>query len=214
MTLHVSLGYAGDLQLELIEPVSGPGIHREFLDAHGPGLHHVCFAVDDVDAACAAADAAGVPVLMRGSMMDGEIEFAYVDGSAGGAPYVELARIGPQMQAFYDAIRARDQGRAGHRRRPRVTGEATADALRETGVPGPDDDADLPLSPTTPTRSSCRRGSRSTRWWPGSPGRPSGSTRSSTTPGSTSTCARSGASPRSSPVTRSTGGPTTSAPRS
>ena len=105
MVLHVSLGYAGDLQLELIQPVRGPGIHREFLDAHGPGLHHVCFAVDDVDAACAAAEAAGVPVLMRGSMMDGEIEFAYVDGSAGGAPYVELARIGPQMQAFYDAIR-------------------------------------------------------------------------------------------------------------
>jgi hypothetical protein len=43
---------------------------------------------------------------MRGSMMDGEIEFAYVDGSAGGAPYVELARIGPQMQAFYAAVRA------------------------------------------------------------------------------------------------------------
>ena len=106
LTLHVSLGYAGDLQLELIQPVSGPGIHRDFLDAHGPGLHHVCFAVDDVDAACAAAEAGGLPVLMRGSMMDGEIEFAYVDGSAGGAPYVELARIGPQMQAFYDAIRA------------------------------------------------------------------------------------------------------------
>lgn len=106
MTLHVSLGYAGDLQLELIQPVSGPGIHREFLDAHGPGLHHVCFAVDDLDAACAAAETAGVPVLMRGSMMEGEIEFAYVDGSAGGAPYVELARIGPQMQAFYDAVRA------------------------------------------------------------------------------------------------------------
>jgi catechol 2,3-dioxygenase-like lactoylglutathione lyase family enzyme len=104
-TLHVSLGYAGDLQLELIQPVAGPSIHREFLDAHGPGLHHVCFEVDDVDAACAAAEAAGVPVLMRGSMMDGEIEFAYVDGRAGGAPYVELARIGPQMRAFYDAVR-------------------------------------------------------------------------------------------------------------
>jgi catechol 2,3-dioxygenase-like lactoylglutathione lyase family enzyme len=104
-TLHVSLGYAGDLQLELIQPVDGPSIHREFLDAHGPGLHHVCFAVDDVDAACSAAESSGVPVLMRGSMMDGEIEFAYVDGSAGGAPYVELARIGPEMQAFYDAVK-------------------------------------------------------------------------------------------------------------
>jgi catechol 2,3-dioxygenase-like lactoylglutathione lyase family enzyme len=103
---HISLGYAGDLQLELIQPVEGPTIHAEFLAERGPGLHHVCFEVDDVDAACAAAEAAGVPVLMRGSMMDGEIEFAYVDGSAGGAPYVELARIGPQMKAFYDAVRA------------------------------------------------------------------------------------------------------------
>lgn len=105
-TLHVSLGYAGDLQLELIEPVAGPSIHREFLDRHGPGLHHLCFAVDDVAAACGRAEAAGVPVLMRGSMMGGEIEFAYVDGSASGVPYVELARIGPDMQAFYDAVRA------------------------------------------------------------------------------------------------------------
>ena len=107
---HISLGYAGDLQLELIQPVEGPTIHAEFLAAHGPGLHHVCFEVEDVAAACEAAEAAGVPVLMRGSMMDGEIEFAYVDGSAGGAPYVELARIGPQMREFYDAVR--EQSRA------------------------------------------------------------------------------------------------------
>jgi catechol 2,3-dioxygenase-like lactoylglutathione lyase family enzyme len=107
---HISLGYAGDLQLELIQPVEGPTIHAEFLAEHGPGLHHVCFEVDDVTAACDAAEAAGVPVLMRGSMMDGEIEFAYVDGSAGGAPYVELARLGPQMREFYDAVR--DHSRA------------------------------------------------------------------------------------------------------
>jgi catechol 2,3-dioxygenase-like lactoylglutathione lyase family enzyme len=102
---HISLAYSGDLQLELIQPVRGPTVHAEFLAAHGPGLHHVCFEVDDVSAACAAAEAAGTPVLMRGSMMDGEIEFAYLDGSAAGAPYVELARIGPQMRAFYAAIK-------------------------------------------------------------------------------------------------------------
>ena len=102
---HISLGYAGDLQLELIQPVSGRTVHAEFLEAHGPGLHHVCFEVEDVTASCEAAKAAGIPVLMRGSMMDGEIEFAYLDGSAAGAPYVELARIGPQMRDFYDSMR-------------------------------------------------------------------------------------------------------------
>ena len=104
-TAHISLAYAGDLQLELIEPVSGRSVHTEFLAGHGPGLHHVCFEVDDLAAACARAEAAGIPVLQTGSMMAGEIEFAYVDGSSAGAPYVELARIGPQMRAFYDAIR-------------------------------------------------------------------------------------------------------------
>jgi catechol 2,3-dioxygenase-like lactoylglutathione lyase family enzyme len=105
-TAHISLAYAGDLQLELIEPVAGESVHTEFLARCGPGLHHVCFAVDDLAAACARAEAAGVPVLQTGSMMDGEIEFAYLDGSSAGAPYVELARIGPQMAAFFEAIRA------------------------------------------------------------------------------------------------------------
>ena len=106
---HISLGYAGDLQLELIEPVSGATIHAEFLSEHGPGLHHVCFEVDDLDEACRGAETAGLSVLMRGSMLDGEIEFAYVDGSAAGAPYLELARIGPQMREFYGAVKGRSR---------------------------------------------------------------------------------------------------------
>jgi catechol 2,3-dioxygenase-like lactoylglutathione lyase family enzyme len=105
-TAHISLAYAGDLQLELIESVSGESVHTEFLARCGPGLHHVCFEVDDLAAACAQAEAAGVPVLQTGSMMDGEIEFAHLDGSSAGAPYVELARIGPRMTAFFEAIRS------------------------------------------------------------------------------------------------------------
>lgn len=105
-TAHISLAYAGDLQLELIEPLSGRSVHTEFLAGRGPGLHHVCFEVDDLAAACGRAEASGVPVLQTGSMMGGEIEFAYLDGSAAGAPYIELARIGPAIRAFYDAIRA------------------------------------------------------------------------------------------------------------
>ena len=105
-TAHISLAYAGDLQLELIEPVAGESVHTEFLARCGPGLHHVCFAVDDLAAACARAETAGIRVLQTGSMMGGEIEFAYLDGSSAGAPYVELAKIGPMMAAFFEAVRA------------------------------------------------------------------------------------------------------------
>ena len=61
-TVHVSLGYAAkgtaDLQLELIQPVSGESIYTEFLAVSPAGLHHVCFEVDDIEAACESAEAA------------------------------------------------------------------------------------------------------------------------------------------------------------
>ncbi len=105
-TVHVSLGYIGDLQLEIIQPVSGESIYTEFLATSKPGLHHLCFEVDDMAAAVAEAGAAGVEVVQAGSMMGGGMEFAYVDGSAHGVPYVELAYLGPDMKAFYEAIKA------------------------------------------------------------------------------------------------------------
>ncbi|MFN2115981.1 MAG: methylmalonyl-CoA epimerase [Anaerolineae bacterium] len=43
----------GDSELELIEPVDkGSGVAR-FLDKRGPGQHHICLEVDDLDAAMA-----------------------------------------------------------------------------------------------------------------------------------------------------------------
>lgn len=104
-TADISLAYSGDLQLEIIRPVAGESIWAEFLDRCGPGLHHVCFRVDDMGEALAAAIEAGLEVLQAGEMA-GMMEFAYLDGSAFGAPYVELARISPEMDAFFAAVKA------------------------------------------------------------------------------------------------------------
>ena len=41
---------AGDTTLQLVLPL-GPGPLQDALDARGEGLHHVCFVVDDLDAA-------------------------------------------------------------------------------------------------------------------------------------------------------------------
>ena len=105
-TAHVSLGYAGDLQLELIQPVAGESIYTEFLARSGPGLHHLCFETDDLDAAVARARAAGLDVPQQGVMAGGLMSFAYVDGAAWGAPYIELAELTDDMRAFYAAIKA------------------------------------------------------------------------------------------------------------
>jgi len=48
--------------LELIAPAGNDALAR-FLDKRGPGLHHVCFEVDDLDGALATLKAAGVPLI-------------------------------------------------------------------------------------------------------------------------------------------------------
>lgn len=106
-TADISLSYAGDLQLEIIRPVTGESIYTEFLDAAGPGLHHVCFETDDLDDAVAGAEEAGLEVVQRGSMAGGLMEFAYVEAAAAGAPYVELAWLSPDIRAFYDDVKAK-----------------------------------------------------------------------------------------------------------
>ena len=100
---HVSLGYVGDLQLELIEPVRGDSVYTEFLADHGPGLHHGCWESDDVDATVAAS---GRTCVQRGSMAGGEIEFAYLEPGLPGLPVIEVVRIGAGMRAFYESLRA------------------------------------------------------------------------------------------------------------
>ena len=52
----------GETALELVAPVGNPGLQR-FLDKRGPGLHHVCFEVEDLDGALATLKAAGVPLI-------------------------------------------------------------------------------------------------------------------------------------------------------
>ena len=53
----------GDVKIELMEPTSPDSPISGFLDRRGPGLHHVCYRVDDVDAALAELKGQGVRVL-------------------------------------------------------------------------------------------------------------------------------------------------------
>lgn len=104
---HVSLSYAGDTQLELIAPVRGESVYTEFLDASGPGLHHVCIEADDVDAFEALlreAERDGAPVVSRG-VMPGGMRFAYVSAAQAGVPYLEIAHIPSEIRAFFDYVK-------------------------------------------------------------------------------------------------------------
>ncbi|WP_300391056.1 VOC family protein [uncultured Nocardioides sp.] len=102
-TVLVSLAWAGDLQVELIQPVAGESLYAEFLAEHpAGGLHHVAFETEDLAASVAAA---GLPVLSEGSMGGGLMRFAYLDGSAHGVPFVELLWLSEEMREVFSAMR-------------------------------------------------------------------------------------------------------------
>lgn len=103
----ISLSYLGDMQLELISPVRGENIYRDFLRDFGPGLHHICIEAptpERFDAALADAAERGAAVVQQG-VMPGGIQFAYVSAPEAGVPYLEIAYIAPEMRAFYDYIK-------------------------------------------------------------------------------------------------------------
>ena len=52
--MRLALAEVGLVQWELIQPLEGPSIYKEFLEEKGEGLHHVAFAVDDYDQAVGA----------------------------------------------------------------------------------------------------------------------------------------------------------------
>ncbi|MFQ6538799.1 MULTISPECIES: VOC family protein [Aphanothece] len=61
--LHIA--YAGDTQIELIQPVSGDSIYRESLERHGDAVQHVAYWLDDEDYDAAAAHlvSSGYPLI-------------------------------------------------------------------------------------------------------------------------------------------------------
>ncbi len=54
---------AGEGEIELIRPLSDEGSLARFLEKRGEGLHHICLAVDDIDAAVERLRSAGARVL-------------------------------------------------------------------------------------------------------------------------------------------------------
>lgn len=77
-TMRIAVATVGDVMLELVEPGEGPSVHRDFLDDHGEGLHHVaCFSFEDTERVVGTLADAGAPVVQRGRF--GDATFVYLD---------------------------------------------------------------------------------------------------------------------------------------
>ncbi len=65
-SLRSGVARLGNLEIELLQPLSGPCMHVEFLGIHGNGIHHLSFGcVEDADEMAAAMQKEGYDVEMR-----------------------------------------------------------------------------------------------------------------------------------------------------
>ncbi len=89
--------YARGEIIEIIEPEGEPGgfMHR-FLEAHGPGVHHITFKVDDIRAARARAEECGYEVVGYDDTNAGWKEMFLHPKQAGGI-VVQLAQSVPEL---------------------------------------------------------------------------------------------------------------------
>jgi Glyoxalase/Bleomycin resistance protein/Dioxygenase superfamily len=89
--LKMALGWIGNLQYELIEPVSGMVdiFKADLPDEYPMRLHHICMRVNDWDAFRAEVDRRKWPVVIEGSGRGGQLQYIYVDARESLGHYLE-----------------------------------------------------------------------------------------------------------------------------
>jgi hypothetical protein len=73
---------------EIIQPLSGDTIYKEFLEEKGEGLHHLGFIVDDLDEETEKFEMSGLETVQTGRFQGGG--FAYFDTRAKFGTILEL----------------------------------------------------------------------------------------------------------------------------
>jgi methylmalonyl-CoA/ethylmalonyl-CoA epimerase len=77
---------AGDTLVELLEPAAPGSPIAKFIDKRGPGIHHLCFAVPDLDAALARCREKGLQLIDQTPRIGAEgkrIAFLHPSSTAG-----------------------------------------------------------------------------------------------------------------------------------
>lgn len=89
--LDIAFLPCGETLVELIKPRTNRGSNAKYLEEHGPGIQHVAFEVNDLDAALAELSGRGVETLSDGPMPGaGGMRIAFLDPQAFGDILVEL----------------------------------------------------------------------------------------------------------------------------
>ena len=100
----IAFGYAGEMQIELIQSLSGASTYADFI-AQNPrgGVHHLGILIDDYSAGVAQMTARGFKLVQSGR--NGETRFAYFDVDHQIGTLLEVVCLAPQIKAAFERLR-------------------------------------------------------------------------------------------------------------
>jgi methylmalonyl-CoA epimerase len=85
----------GETDIELLESIDGEGPIGRFLEKNGPGIHHICLEVDDIEMALAELKAVGYRLIDEEPRVGaGGYRVAFVHPKSAGGVLLELAEKG------------------------------------------------------------------------------------------------------------------------
>jgi 4-hydroxyphenylpyruvate dioxygenase-like putative hemolysin len=102
-SMKLAFAKVGTVMLELIQPLKGESVYKEFLVEKGEGIHHIAtYEVDDLDSAIALLGKYGIGVLQSGRWQGAS--FAYMNTEKALGAIIELVKRTtgfPQPEATY-----------------------------------------------------------------------------------------------------------------
>lgn len=77
--LLLAFATVGNTQLEIVQPLEGQNIYSDFLDEHGPGLHHIRLTIPDFEEKAVYLEASGIHNIASGTGVHIGSHWAYFD---------------------------------------------------------------------------------------------------------------------------------------
>ena len=93
---HVDTAFlpVGESNIELLKPTDEESGVAKFLDKRGPGIHHICFEVDDIDIVLTELRNAHVQLIDETARADGDgKKYAFIHPKGTGGVLVELYQV-------------------------------------------------------------------------------------------------------------------------
>ena len=89
---------AGESAIELVRPVDTDSGVARYLERRGPGMHHICFEVDDISATLARLKSFDIPLINEEPTLGtGGKKIAFVHPKGTGGVLVELYELSPNQ---------------------------------------------------------------------------------------------------------------------